>query len=209
MSVTIILGYIIVILASLFILFTAFHQLIFLRNPKREIPTGRVIVSPADGKVIDIIRITKKEIKIKKGLLGQIKTLAKGMGNEAILVSIFMNPISVHYNRAPIEGKVTSSKHKSGKFLPTNTIERGLQNEKHEILIENKDLGKIKVIQIAGFLARRIDCFVKKGDMLEKGERFGLINLGSQASVILPTKVQIKIKKGDRVKAGSSIIAEY
>ena len=198
-------------IASLIILGVAFHRLIFLRNPEREIPKGKNIVSPADGKVIDIIEFKGKDIKIEKGMLGKIKTLTKDIGSQVYIISIFMSPLDVHYNRGPVSGEILSVKHEKGKFLPVMSIANGLVNEKNEVVIKNKDIGKIKVIQIAGFLARRIECFVKKGKKIEKGERFGLINLGSQATIIFSKKkgMKIKVSRGDKVKGGSTILATY
>ncbi len=119
-----------------------------------------------------------------------------------------MSPFNVHINRSPIQGQVTKVTYSKGKFLPVNTFENGLVNEKNEILITNKQLGKVKVIQIAGFLARRIECYVKEKEKLAKGQRIGLINLGSQVTLILPTTVKLIVNKGDKVKGGD-IIATY
>lgn len=195
---------------SLIIAFMLFWKLIFLRNPERVMPKGNNIVSPADGKVIGIIEFDgKKEVKFFKGnkrYLGIIKTLTSDVSDKGYIVSIFMNPLSVHYNRSPIAGKVLSVKHSEGKLLAVNTVESGLVNEKTETIIEGKI--KLKVIQIAGFIARRIETFVKKNEEVAKGQVIGLINLGSQVTMILPKDIIIKVKKSDKVKAGESIIAE-
>jgi len=119
-----------------------------------------------------------------------------------------MNVFNVHVNRSPINGKIISLKHTKGKFYNAADIEKSLLNEKNELIIENKEL-KIKVIQIAGLVARRIICFKKENEKINKGERIGIVKLGSQVTLILPKQINLKIKKGDNVKAGSSIIATY
>lgn len=199
------------IFLSFIILFILFWKFIFLRNPARVIPKGNNIVSSADGKIIDIIKFDgKKEFTFFKGnkrYLGIVKTLTNDVSKKGYLISIFMNPLNVHYNRSPISGKIISIKHTKGRFLPVNTIEAGLVNDKTEILI-NGDI-KIKVIQIAGLLASKIITYAKKGQYLKKGETFGLINLGSQVTLITNENILIKAKKGDKVIAGETIIAEY
>jgi len=120
-----------------------------------------------------------------------------------------MSPFNVHINRAPADGKIISVRHEKGKFFAAFNLEKSLMNEKNEIAIENRIIGKIKVIQIAGFLARRVICNVKKDEKVNKGQRIGKIVLGSQVSLILPAKnVSITAKKGQKVSAGKTIIAE-
>jgi phosphatidylserine decarboxylase len=179
----------------------------FYRNPERAIPAGGSIVSPADGRIISILRTTDKKVAIEKGAFGKIRALASDVGRDCYVISIFMSPIDAHYNRAPIAGKITSIIHQNGKLLPVHTMENGLQNENNQIIIENKKM-KVKVIQIAGFVARRIRCFVKESQFVKKGERIGMICLGSQATLIMPAKVKLVVKEGQHVKAGSSVIAE-
>ena len=189
-----------------------FYKLVFLRDPKRKIPSGNNIISPADGKIVSIVEINNnkiKGIKIKKGLVGKIFTSTADIAKDCYVISIFMGLLDVHVNRAPIAGKIENIKYKRGKFFPANTLKNGLINEKNEITIKNKKLGKIKIIQIAGFLARRIECWVNKNKELIKGQKVGRINLGSQVTMVLPKNIKLKIKKGDKVKGGSTIIAEY
>ena len=127
------------------------------------------------------------------------------MAEKGTIVSIFMSPLDVHYNRSPISGTIKSVIHTKGKFLPVNTLKAGLVNEKAEILIEGSDY-TIKVVQIAGFLAKRIETFVEPGDEIQKGDIIGLINLGSQALLVAPDTLNIQIKKGEKVKAGESVL---
>lgn len=193
---------IIIIVISLLILFL----LNFYRDPKRTIPKGGNIVAPADGKVIGIIDTSRKSIKLKKGLLGKISTLTEDIAKQCYVVSIFMSPLDVHINRAPIEGFIKSIKYTKGKFFEAYNLEKSLENEKNEIIIHNKKL-KVKVIQIAGFLARRIRCYIKKNQKVNKGEKIGMIALSSQTTLVIPKGVGLKVKVKDKVKAGSTIIA--
>ncbi|OVE74720.1 hypothetical protein BVX95_01440 [archaeon D22] len=189
----------------------AFWKLWFLRNPDRKIPKGEdLIICPADGKVIEVIPFNKTKITFNKGnkrIFGQIRTLTKDIATEGYMISIFMNPFDVHYNRAPISGDIKSVMHKDGKLLAVNSVSAGLENEKTETIIQGKKI-KIKVIQIAGFLARRIETFVQPKDKVKKGDVYGLINLGSQVTIITPRNVEIEVKKGQRVKAGETIIGK-
>lgn len=194
----------IIILLAIFALFWKFW---FLRDPYREIPKGNNIISPADGIILKIIEFNKEGIMIEKGLFGKIHTMTRDIGGEGHIVSIFMSPLDVHVNRAPISGTVIYAKHYRGKFFNARNFEKSMQNERNEILIKN-DKMKLKMIQIAGFLARRIECFVKDDQKVVKGQRVGLINLGSQVTLILPKDIIIKVKEGERVYAGESIIAE-
>jgi len=123
------------------------------------------------------------------------------------VVSIFMSPIDAHINRAPIAGTIVSVRHTPGKFFAAYDLEKSMMNEKNEIVIRGRNT-KVKVVQIAGFLARRIICRVKKGQSVAKGERIGQIALGSQATVIMPARAKVIVKEGQHVKAGSSVIAE-
>ena len=179
----------------------------FYRDPKRTIPEGNIIVSPADGKVMKIIRTSDKNITVGKGYLGKIKTLTEDVCDDCVVISIFMSPIDAHINRAPITGKVISVTHTPGKFFAAYDLEKSLMNEKAETIIENKEM-KVKVIQIAGFVARRVIPYMKEGDEVEKGQKIGQIALGSQATLIMPADVKIIVKEGEHVKAGSSIIAK-
>jgi phosphatidylserine decarboxylase len=179
----------------------------FYRNPERIIPEGSNIVSPADGKIIKILTMGSEYVDIEKGVLGKVQVLASDVASECVIVSIFMSPVDVHYNRAPISGVVKKVIHKRGKLLPASTFENGLQNEHTQILVQGKGI-RVKVLQVAGFLARRIRCDVKEGQKVKKGERIGMIALGSQATLIMPSTVKLIVKEGQHVKAGSSVIAE-
>jgi phosphatidylserine decarboxylase len=114
----------------------------------------------------------------------------------------------VHVQRSPISGKVVKVEYQNGKFLDARNPRASLENEKNSILIENADF-KIVVTQIAGFIARRIVCWVKEGSQLHPGERYGLIRFGSQVDVLLPPSVQVVVKVGDRVVSGETVLARW
>ena len=250
----------------LYLLFYVWWKFYFLRNPPRTIPEKDGILSPADGRIIKIMRLSientikdntknskednrgdnkenskvnnkennkenskeitseskieaklhiydisgrningkntserdiTNEIIINKGYFGKIKTivndiLSKSNSKSVILISIFMSPLDVHYNRAPISGKIISQKHKDGTFHNAEHFFETLYNEKNEIIIESEENPNlyVKVIQIAGFLARRIESFVNVNDTLKRGQIYGRINLGSQVTLIIPEQIK-------------------
>jgi phosphatidylserine decarboxylase len=159
----------------------------FFRNPDRRIPEEKnLIVSPADGKVVKISPING--------------------GEQAI--SIFLNIFNVHVNRSPIAGEVLQVEYKRGKFKAAFDDEASQVNEQNIITIAGEDI-RIVVRQIAGLIARRVVCWKKPGNRLQRGELFGLIRFGSRMDIVLPGHVKILVKVGDKVKGGSSILGEY
>ncbi|MCX6665049.1 MAG: phosphatidylserine decarboxylase [Euryarchaeota archaeon] len=163
--------------------------LIFFRDPNRIIGDG--IVAVADGIIREII--TKDD--------GDVGDCTK--------ISTFMNLYHVHVNRMPFDGCITEIIHHPGAHLPAFRKESE-KNERVIILLDTM-IGTVKIIQIAGTLARRIVPYINKGDMLKKGDKIGLIRLGSRVDVYLPTKTlkQVTITKGARVKAGETTIAKF
>lgn len=161
----------------------------FFRNPDRPIPPGDVCVSPADGVVI------------------AIRELAQDPEGFKVFVSIFMNVFDVHVNRAPIHGTIRSYEYMRGTFEPASSDTAPIRNERNYILIQ-RDEFRLKMSQVAGLLARRIVFWKKLGDAVDKGERIGLIRFGSRVDLWLPDQLSLRVKIGDRVKAGSTIIAE-
>jgi len=155
----------------------------FFRDPDREIPAGPVAVSPADGVVVAI-----------KPDGGQTR------------VSIFLNVFDVHVNRSPIAGKITEVKYQTGKFLVASKPEATTDNEQNFITVEGPQ-GKIRFSQIAGLIARRIICYKKVGDTVQAGDRVGYIKFGSRVDMFLTPEWTIEVKEGQRVAAGSDIIA--
>ena len=198
----------IILIILLIIGLIAAFLLNFYRDPYRKITAGNYIVSPADGKVISIMKLSgKDEIKIRKGLIGKIRTMTSDIGNDCYVVSMFMSPFDFHINRSPIKGTIKSIKYKRGKFFKAYDMEKSLENEKNEITISNNKI-KVKVIQIAGFLARKIICDVKENQKVNKGQKIGMIALGSQTTLIMPAGVELKVSLNDKVKAGQTIMAE-
>lgn len=197
---------IIVFVVFILILLITLFLINFYRDPKRTIPKDSNIVAPADGKVISILKVNRKNIRIRKGILGKIETFTSGISPQCYAISIFMSPFDVHINRAPVSGIIKSIKHTKGKFFEAYNLEKSLHNEKNEIIIENNAL-RVKVIQMAGFLARRIKCYVKKNQKINKGQKIGMIALGSQTMLIIPNGVDLKVNLNDRVKAGETILA--
>lgn len=199
------------IITAVLALLIGIFLLNFYKDPKRKIPKGNNIVSPADGKIISIIDTSKQSLTVSKGLIGKIRTTSRDVADKCYAISVFMSPLDAHINRAPIAGTVKSVNHTKGKFFKAYDLERSFENEKNEIIIENKSM-KVKVIQIAGFLARRVICNVKINQKLNKGQKIGMIALGSQTTIIIPKIIhygmKLKIKVDDRVKAGETVIAE-
>lgn len=194
-------------LVIVFISFMLFWKFYFLRNPVRVIPPGKRIVSPADGKIIDILTFKgKDEVHIKKGKYGNIYTLTKDVSDNVLVVSIFMNVFDVHVNRAPYDGKVLKVKHSHGKFNPASDICASVENEKTEVLFSNSSF-KFKVIQVAGLVARRVENYLSENQNIIKGQVIGRINLGSQVILVLPSNFDVKVSKGQKVTAGESVIA--
>lgn len=164
----------------------------FFRDPERTIPEGKkIFVSPADGKIIMIDEV-KEERYLKKSVR---------------MVSIFMSPFDVHVNRLPCDGKVRSVVYSPGSFLSAFKQEASLKNENITMVLDT-EYGDIIVRQVAGFLARRAVCRVKEGETLKRGDRFGIIKFGSRVDLFLPLSAIIKVKLGEKVKAGETIIAE-
>ena len=162
--------------------------LIFFRDPKRKIGAG--FVATADGKIRDIKQLKDEDIR------------------ECTMISTFMNIYNVHVNRMPIDGTVKEIKHIPGSHIPAFKKESN-KNEREIIIIETK-IGLVKIVQIAGTLARRIVPYIKVGDKLKKGEKIGIIRLGSRVDVYLKTKMirDLEVKINDRIIAGETTLAE-
>ena len=156
----------------------------FFRDPEREIPRGPVAVSPADGKVV--------LVRHKPG---------------TTQVCIFMNVFDVHVNRSPIGGKVVDVTYNQGKFLVASKDEASYENERNTITVESKDGVLVSFTQIAGLIARRIVCKVTPGEFVTVGQRIGLIKFGSRVDVNFGPEWAIAVEEGQRVSAGSTILA--
>jgi phosphatidylserine decarboxylase len=168
---------------GLFIFLTLFMAYFF-RNPNRTIPTEpNIIISAADGRVT---RVENRE--------------------DGKFVSVFLSPLDVHVNRSPIAGKIIKVDYVKGKKMPATSDESSLINERNSITIEGEN-ATVTCTQIAGIVARRIVCWNKQGDKLERGQLYGLIKFSSRTDLLMPKNVEILVKEGDRVRGGETIIA--
>lgn len=163
----------------------ALFCLYFFRDPNREVPPGEVAVSPADGKVVSIKADSPSQTR----------------------VSIFLNIFDVHVNRAPVAGEISQVRYQTGKFLVASRELASTQNEMNTATVVQSDGTQVVFSQIAGLIARRIVFRKKPGDTVEKGERVGLIKFGSRVDVFFGPEWELTVKSGDRVSAGSSVLA--
>ena len=165
----------------------------FFRDPDRAVPEGKgVIVAPADGKVI-VVRNAYEDTLLKA---------------DTKQISIFMSPLDVHVNRAPCDGEVKAVHYNPGKYMAAYKEEASLQNEHISMVLKTK-WGNVLVRQVAGFVARRAVCRVSPGDSLKCGQRYGLIKFSSRLDIFLPKDCTIKVKHGDKVKAGETVIGGF
>ncbi len=163
----------------------------FFRNPERKIPRlQNVILSPADGKIIEVGEAQERRF----------------LSEKTMKVSIFMSLFDVHLNRSPVSGKILQMKYYPGEFYVADSEKASLRNEQNVVLIQTEDQYYLVMVQIAGIVARRIVCYPKPGDLLKRGEIFGLIRFGSRVDLYLPLNVRLAVKVGQKVKAGESII---
>ena len=170
------------------VLLGAFY-LWFFRDPQRTIPAGEgLIVSPADGVVTETVRIDTVDGPRQR-------------------VSIFLNVFDVHVNRSPIAGEVTAVRYQKGKFLNAMNQKCAERNEQNIVTVRGEGM-EVVFKQSAGLIARRIVFNQRAGDRVERGQRVGLIKFGSRTDVIVPAEAEIRVRTGQRVKGGSSIIAE-
>jgi phosphatidylserine decarboxylase len=172
----------------------------FFRDPMRTTPRAdNLVVAPADGLITMIVKVPPPvELRGEDGL------------NDAEMtrVSIFMSVFDVHINRSPISGRVRRIAYVPGKFLNADLDKASEDNERQHFLIESADGVKLGVTQIAGLVARRILAFVREGDTMVAGERFGMIRFGSRVDVYLPAGTGSRVLLGQRAIAGETIIAE-
>jgi len=165
----------------------------FFRDPDRVTPVDKgLVVSPADGKVV------------AAGLVDN----SPFSNGEFMKISIFMSVFNVHVNRVPYTGRVKEIDYYPGKFFSANLDKASEQNEHNAVAIEMETGQPLCVVQIAGLIARRIICYIKPGDQVIRGQRFGLICFGSRLDVYLPADIKLRLAVGDKVKAGTSILGQ-
>ena len=171
-----------------FFLLIAILVLNFFRDPERIIPRDAgAIVAPADGRVVEIREESWE-------------------GRPARRLSIFMSPLDVHVNRSPISGTIREVTYRKGSFRIASQAQASLENEQNVFTITGEQ-GIVVVKQIAGLLARRIVFWKKQGDSLQRGERVGMIKFGSRLDLLIEPEVEILVRVGDHVRAGSTIVA--
>ncbi|HWP35334.1 MAG TPA: phosphatidylserine decarboxylase family protein [Thermodesulfobacteriota bacterium] len=164
----------------------------FFRNPDRPVPADPgLVVAPADGRVVEVADEPAPRL----------------YGGAAKRVSIFMNVLDVHVNRAPIAGRVAEVVYTPGRFLAAYAPKASLENEQNALLLEASSGRRVLLVQIAGLVARRIVNYARPGDRLARGQRFGLIRFGSRVDVYLPPDARLAVAPGGRVYAGSSVLA--
>jgi phosphatidylserine decarboxylase len=169
--------------AAILVLLLALFVAFFFRNPRREVPADpRVIVSPADGRIVHVERV----------------------GNVTKL-SIFLSIFNVHVNRSPMAGRIETVDYRRGKFQFAFRHTASIENERNIIMVAQGDV-KLVFTQIAGLVARRIVCWKRVGDMVGKGELIGLIRFGSRVDVLLPAGTEATVERGARVRGGSTPI---
>ncbi len=160
--------------------------LYFFRDPERTVPASEdLMVAPADGKVVSVRQLNAGETR----------------------VSIFLNIFNVHVNRTPIPGKISNIIYQRGKFLVASHEAASSENEQNTLVVEGQG-SRVVCRQIAGLIARRIICYKKPGDSLAAGERIGYIKFGSRVDVLFGPEWSLQVKIGDKVSAGSTILAQ-
>ena len=165
----------------------------FFRDPPRVIPEGAgLVLCPADGRVI---------------VVGEVADPYRG-GARSLKVSIFMNVFNVHSQRSPVDGTVKEVKYAKGLFVNAAFDKASSDNERNALVIRLDNGVEISCVQVAGLIARRILCYVKAGERLSRGQRYGFIRFGSRVDVYLPPGSTPKVAIGDKVKASSTVLAE-
>jgi len=163
----------------------------FFRDPPREAPGDpKTVVSPADGRIVAVEKAHDPYLE-----------------RETIKVSVFMNVFNVHSNRAPVDGEVKQVWYQAGSFVNAALDKASTENERNALWIRADAGADVVCVQVAGLIARRILCYVKAGDRLLRGQRYGFIRFGSRVDVYLPPDARIKAALGDKVYASSTILA--
>ena len=171
----------------------ALFVLQFFRDPARVIPQHpNAVLSPADGRIVVVE-----------------KTQDPYANREALKISVFMNVFNVHSNRAPVDGKIQNVQYFPGKFVNADLDKASIENERNALTITAANGQTVTCVQVAGLIARRILCYVKSGETLTRGQRYGFIRFGSRVDVYLPLTATPKVAVGDTVSATETILAEF
>lgn len=170
----------------------ALFVLQFFRDPPRTVPQqANAVLSPADGRIVVVEKTTDPYAQ-----------------REALKISVFMNVFNVHSNRSPVDGKVETVQYFPGKFLNADLDKASVENERNAVVITAANGQTVTAVQVAGLVARRILCYIKPGDGLHRGQRYGFIRFGSRVDVYLPLTATPKVVVGDKVSATETILAE-
>jgi phosphatidylserine decarboxylase len=173
------------------VLFLAAFITFFFRNPARRPPAEEgAVVAPADGRVLFVKPVEQAPVT----------------GRPAVMVSIFMSVFNVHVNRFPIRARVAASVYNPGAFFVASLDKASHHNERNALVLVDEKGRELVLVQIAGLIARRIVCYVKEGDELERGAVFGLIRFGSRLDLYLPPGTAVELRPGDRTTAGETIV---
>jgi phosphatidylserine decarboxylase len=150
-----------------------------------------VVLSPADGRVVRVQKTVDPYTQV-----------------DSLLVSVFMNVFNVHSNRSPVDGIIERVDYQAGTFVNADLDKASTENERNALVVKLPDGQRISVVQVAGLIARRILCYVKPGEALARGQRYGFIRFGSRVDVYLPLSARPKVAVGDKVYATTTVIAE-
>lgn len=165
----------------------------FFRDPPRRVPADpNAVLSPADGRIVAVE-----------------KTQDPYGEREAIKISVFMNVFNVHSNRSPVDGEILKIQYFPGKFVNADLDKASVENERNALVIQGSNGKQLSCVQVAGLIARRILCYVKPGERLARGQRYGFIRFGSRVDVYLPPEAAPKVAIGDKVYATETILAEW
>jgi phosphatidylserine decarboxylase len=165
----------------------------FFRDPERKAMIGdKAILAPADGKILLIEETEKTPFKTGR----------------SIKISIFMSVFNCHVNRVPQSGRIENIDYRPGKFISADKGSASAENEQNALHLVTEEGQEISFVQVAGLIARRIVCWVRKGETVKRGGRFGLIQFGSRVDLYLPPLTQLQVRRGDKVKAGLTVMGE-
>lgn len=162
----------------------------FFRDPPRTVPQqANAVLSPADGRIVKIEKVRDPYAD-----------------RDALMISVFMNVFNVHSNRAAVDGVVQKVQYFPGLFVNADLDKASSENERNAVVLDSNG-AIVTLVQVAGLVARRILCYVKPGDVLAKGQRYGFIRFGSRVDVYLPVTAQPQVKPGDKVSATTTVLA--